>query len=120
MLKVVVGIDIVNRIVETINGEDISPEINLENILSAVSHVLNIPVLDIRSKSRKREFTDARKYYCILAKTYTGMTLNNIGRLVNYKHDVVIYSNNLSEHLLSYDLRFRHEYNLIKERLNLK
>ena len=120
MLKVVIKVDLTKHLVGAISADDFYPEINIDNILGAVSSILEIPVLYIRSKARGKDLVNARKLYCLLARSYTGATLKDIGKLVNYAHDTVIYSVKMAEHFIQYEHEFRKKYISIKERLNLK
>jgi hypothetical protein len=65
---------------------------DLEIILQEVSWKSNISIKEITSKSRKREFVEARQIYCKRAKETTSKSLRAIGKLVNVDHATVLYA----------------------------
>ena len=122
MLKLVVKVDLTNHIVEVMNVHQYVSPLSLDNILSAVSIVLNIPIFNIMSKSRLGDLPDARKIYCIIAKDYTKKSLSVIGELVNIDHATVLFAIKKARGFLDrkVEVEFINTYNSVKERLNLE
>jgi hypothetical protein len=64
-------------------------------VLDHISNISGIPVDSIKMKSRKREITEARFAYCLVNldfKEDSGLTLTDIGNLVNISHCDVLHS----------------------------
>lgn len=119
MLKVVINVDLVNYLIDTVNACNIALDVDLENILSAVSCELGIPIECIESKFRIKEFVDARKLYCHLSKKYTKNPLTKIGKLIKRNHATVLFSIKKAEMFLKNEIIFRNKYESIKKRLNI-
>jgi len=68
-----------------------------DNVLSAVSHVVRLPVNDILKKSRYDDIVEARFiYFWIVRKKYM-FSFHLIGRFVNKDHATVLYGVNKAE-----------------------
>lgn len=106
--------------IKVIDAEYISIPITLEDILNAVSDVMEISISDLKSKSRKGNFTEGRKFYCLFAKRYTGNTLNKIGGLINCDHSLVLYNIKKAGFYEENELEFKTTYDSIEKKLNLK
>jgi hypothetical protein len=75
--------------------------------------------LDLSSKSRTRPNVEARAIYYTLIKSKIKSSLYDIGRGVNRNHATVIHGLKLCEMLMETDEKFRNDYNLLKDRLDL-
>ena len=64
---------------------------NLETILNIVSEVTEIPVDNLKSKSRLREEVMARNIYFDFARQFTNCSFRVIGIEVNRNHCTVIH-----------------------------
>ncbi len=63
----------------------------LFGILQEVSSRTNIPIVDLKRNTRKREIVDARFVYFLRAKQYTNCSLSKIGALVSKDHASVLH-----------------------------
>ena len=73
------------------DSAEISSVSKSDEVLNAIENfiLLNKEVLD---KSRKRELVDNRRMLCYLLRTYTNLSLSNIGKLLGGKdHATVMY-----------------------------
>ena len=64
----------------------------LTKIFTTVCDYYQITAEDISSSSRKTDTVKARQMYCYVAREFSQGTLKEIGKLVKFKHDEVIYS----------------------------
>ena len=119
MLKVVINVDLTKYFIETVNAYNILLDINLENILSAVSYEVKIPIKDIKSKCSIKEIVDARKLYYYLSREYTKNSFAKIGKLVGKNHATVLFGFKKAESFLENEINFRNTYESIKERLDI-
>lgn len=120
MLKVVIKVDLSRYIIDIMDVYYAPIDINLENILTAVSCELEIPILYIKSKGRISRVPDARKLYCFLAREYTNESLYNIGKLINRDHSTVIWASRKAKVFIQNELEFKITYDSVKKRLKLK
>jgi chromosomal replication initiator protein len=75
-------------------------EISVQFII-AVSEYTDIPVLKIKSRSRKREILRARQLCIYIIRKYTGMSLKSIGEQFGDRdHTTVIHSLNTIKDLM--------------------
>lgn len=95
-----------------------TPQEQLTHILNAVAQEWDVPIKDIRSKSRKQKFVEPRQVYCKLAITLTTATLKGIGALIQDRdHTTVLYSiQHISDIIHTEDV-FRDKYTKILDRL---
>ena len=75
-------------------------QVSLEEILSIVSKVTEIPLMALKGKTRKREVVEARQAYFLLSMILTENSLSEIGNLVNRDHATVLHAKQ-NEHLKS-------------------
>lgn len=94
-----------------------------ETILTLVSDTMNVSIKDIKGKSRKREFCEARKMYvalCVYASRdskFKGkhFTLKDCGEAIQSSeshrtHDVVHHYRKVASNLIDTDKGFRQTY----------
>lgn len=66
---------------------------NLNSELLKEIIIKEVGIRDISKKSRKREYVIARKIFCFIMKSYTNLTLKEIGRQVGgIDHSTVIHN----------------------------
>lgn len=59
--------------------------------------------LNIKERTRKREFAEARFFYYYLSRMYTRKSLLEIGRFVGFHHASVVHGVNVIKNLTTYD-----------------
>jgi chromosomal replication initiation ATPase DnaA len=78
-----------------------------EKILSYVSNKINIPILSIKSRIRNKVVVFSRVLYTILCgKNLSGISLNEIGNLINRDHATILHYKKMYENL-KYDYEFK-------------
>lgn len=120
MLKVVINVELIKHIVEVIDVELVPLDINLETILKVVSTVLGIPIVDIKSKCKKKELADARKCYCYLARKYTRKSLARVGQLIRCDHVTVLCSVRKAEYFIKNEIEFKNACESVIDILSLR
>jgi hypothetical protein len=99
-------------------GSKEDKRINLEEIALAVVPYFECSLEDLKSKTRKRNFVDARKCYAYIArKNSAKYTLERIGAFINKSHDCAIYYITQCEDLKACDLHFADVLNKIEIQL---
>ena len=73
--------------------------------------------LDITTKTRKREYVEARGIYFYLTRQYTRMSLSSIGKTMGRDHSTVLHFERLIPHWLMYDVQLKEDYNIINKRV---
>lgn len=97
-----------------------------ETLLKLVSKVTEIPVEDIKSKSRKREIVTARHTFCYACQKMPHLfskpvSLVSIGDIINRGHATVIYSVKQFESFLEHEKEIQDIYRkLQKETAGIK
>jgi len=85
-------------------------------IVQIVSRITGVNISDIKSRSRKREFSTVRHACCFFLKTYTNLTLKGLSFQVGdygKHHATVIHAIRNYEGLFSNDPTIKKQYNLI-------
>lgn len=92
---------------------------NNELIISQVSQTLEIPVQQIKSKSRKRVLLDARGICVLLIKKYVkDQSLEEIGQSLGGKdHATIINATRTYENLIESNKAFNFQYQQCKDAL---
>ena len=94
---------------------------NFNEIVEYVANYYDIPVSEIKWKSRKKEISIARQMLMQIAKKYFNWTLEKIGDYFWGKnHASVLYSINTFERLLKNDKKIYNDYMIILEETMLK
>ena len=73
--------------------------------------------LDITTKTRKREYVEARGIYFYLTRQYTRMSLSSIGKTMGRDHSTVLHFERLIPHWLMYNIQLKEDYNIINKRI---
>ncbi|MCR5270637.1 MAG: chromosomal replication initiator protein DnaA [Prevotella sp.] len=95
--------------------------LTIDDILETVCKHYGVNQQQVYSKSRKREFVQARQISMYLAQKYTKMPASRIGQLIGGRdHSTVLYSCSSVEKLLKVDQAFREEMNSIEHSFKLK
>ena len=90
-------------------------------VVEYVANYYDIPVAEIRWKSRKKEISIARQMLMQIWKKYFNWTLEKIGDYFGWKnHASVLYSINTFERLLKNDKKIYNDYMIILEETMLK
>ena len=95
--------------------------LTIDDILEKVCGHFRVEQRHVFSKSRKREFVQARQVSMYLAQKYTKMPAGRIGQLIgNRDHSTVIHSCNTIEKRLKIDKAFSAELSSIENSFKLK
>lgn len=95
--------------------------LTVDDILDAVCNHYHVTAANINSKSRKRDFVQARQICMYFAQKYTKMPASRIGKLIgNRDHSTVIHSCNTVERKLSTSKEFQQEMTEIEKEFKLK
>lgn len=65
---------------------------------------------DIRVLDRRREKSDARKIFCLIAYNYLSEGIVNIASVLERHHASVVHNRKRAQELLEYDKQFEAEY----------
>jgi len=112
-------------------SQEIQPEIasrhnnksvkTFNEVVEFVANYYDIPVSEIRGKSRKKEISIARQMLMLIWKKYFNWTLEKIWDYFWWKnHASVLYSINTFERLLKNDKKIYNDYMIILEETMLK
>lgn len=113
-----VNLDLAKRVVsKTIKME--KRHITLEKIQDVVSSYFKINIVEIHSKSRKREIVQARQVTMFLSKRYTDLSYSRIGMMVGKRdHATVLHACKTIQDSLDIDKGFRLKMNDIESLLH--
>ena len=107
---------IIKRAVKTDNHP-----LTIDDILEKVCSHFGVTQQNVFSKSRKREYVQARQVSMYLAQKYTKMPSARIGKLIGGRdHSTVIHSCTTIEQRLKVDKAFLEEMNSIEHSFKLK
>lgn len=70
----------------------VNPGVRPLLIMKAVGDTCGVTVEDIMSRTRLREFVDARQLYCYIMREKFGLSLSKIGKTINRDHATAIHS----------------------------
>tara|TARA_R100001460_G_scaffold76148_1_gene117241 strand:- start:123 stop:518 length:396 start_codon:yes stop_codon:yes gene_type:complete len=73
--------------------------------------------LDITTKTRKREYVEARGIYYYLTRQYTRMSLSSIGKTMGRDHSTVLHFERLMPHWIKHDIQLKEDYKSINKRV---
>lgn len=98
---------VVKRVVKTTAEKK---PISIDEILTKVCAFYNVSKDDIFTKSRKKNFVQARQVSMYMAQTYTDASLNRIGKLIGKRdHATVLYACNQVRDRIKVDNAFKEE-----------
>ncbi len=113
-----IDLNLTNQVIESFVSH-INKEITVDNIQRLVSEYFNIPVEDLRKKSRKRDVVVARQLSMYFAKEFTTESLKNIGEYFDKDHSTVLYSHKAVRDMMDTDTGFRETVDKIKRQVEL-
>lgn len=94
--------------------------ITVESIARLVCDHFNIPLQDVKGKTRKRPIVEARQLIMYLSKKFTKHSLKQIGKFLgNRDHTTVIYACRTVEDLIETDEKYRQNVFTIEKKLRL-
>ncbi|TAG55284.1 MAG: chromosomal replication initiator protein DnaA [Cytophagales bacterium] len=100
---------------------DISLEINIDFIQKSVCDYFQIPMDDMKSKSRKKELVIPRQVGIFLAKNYTSLSLKTIGlHFGGRDHSTVIHSVESVQDMVVTDKKFKSQLLELQKKMKLK
>ena len=115
-----VDLRLAERIIKRAVKVDDHP-LTIDDILEKVCGHFRVEQRHVFSKSRKREYVQARQVSMYLAQKYTKMPAGRIGQLIgNRDHSTVIHSCNTIEKRLKIDKAFSAELSSIENSFKLK
>ncbi len=95
--------------------------LTIDEIIDTVCRHYNVRSQDVASRSRRREYVQARQVSMYLAQKYTKMPASRIGRLVGGRdHSTVIHSCNQVEAKMRVDKKFSDDLQAIEHSFRLK
>lgn len=65
---------------------------NIDHIINVVCEMFNVDVEDVKSRSRKRNFTEPRQIAIYFIRQKTNLSLKKIGAIFSRDHSTVINS----------------------------
>ena len=89
-------------------------------LYSIIERVLNVTEEELKSKSRIRKNSDARKMFFNYLKDNTSYSLTELGFLLNRDHSTVIYSIKTNKIYCDTDKAYKENYEKIKNEFNNK
>jgi len=112
----VIDLNLTNQVIESFVNH-IHKEITVENIQKLVADYFDIPVEDLRKKSRKREVVVARQLSMYFAKEFTSESLKNIGEFFAKDHSTVLYSHKAVRDMIDTDTGFKDTVEKLKRQV---
>ena len=95
--------------------------LTIDDILDTVCQHFNVSQQNVFSKSRKREYVQARQVSMYLAQKFTKMPTSRIGQLIGGRdHSTVLHSCSAVEQRLKVDKAFNDELSSIETSFRLK
>lgn len=94
--------------------------ITIQQIIDAVSKVLNVDLKSLFSKSKKREIADARHIAMFLMRTELLMGLSDVGRFFYRHHATVLNAERKIKELSQLDSFFYEKLRRVKEELGVE
>ncbi len=87
-----ITLDMAKRTISDIANVDASPKAVIEKIFSAVSAKYGVTENEIKSKSRRREITNARHVSIYFIRKFTGYSLKQIANIFGRDHTTIMSS----------------------------
>ena len=117
-----IDIRLAERVVKrAVKVESDNKVLTLEEIVEAVCAHYKVTVAAVNSKSRKREYVEARQVSMYMAQKLIKMPASRIGKMIgNRDHSTVIHSCSKVEERLKVDADFGDELNSIESGLKMK
>ena len=117
-----IDIKLAERVVKrAVKVEEITKTLTLDEVVEAVCSHYKVTVAAVNSKSRKREYVEARQVAMYLAQKLIKMPASRVGKLIgNRDHSTVIHSTTKVEERLKVDAEFSDELASIESGLKVK
>lgn len=112
------NLNYIKAINKHLSGAQKQKTLNLQTILETVAEVTGIDSENIISKSRLRDYSDARSLYCHAARQFTNYSTTAIGCSINRDHATVIHNTRKVDTLIKVDAQIRNQNQMIIEALN--
>ena len=84
----------------------------LKSLVITINSLLSV---DIRKRTRKREYVEARCIYFKMARDMHGATYDSIGRAIGLNHSTVIHGERTADDLIKVDKAFLEKYKIVKD-----
>ncbi len=104
-----VTLDMAKRSLSDMMSVDTSPKVMIEKIFTAVSNKYGIGENEIKSKSRRREITNARHVVIYFIRKYTNYSLKQIAAIFGRDHSTILSSIEVTEGRISTEPLFERE-----------
>lgn len=115
-----IDLRLAERIVKRAVKFDDKP-LTMDDIQEVVCNHFNVSAISVSSKSRKREFVQARQVIMYMAQKYTKMPASRIGKLIGGRdHSTVLHSCSQVEQRMKVDKTFSDELQSIENAFKLK
>ena len=117
-----IDIRLAERVVKrAVKVEESTKVLTLDEVVEAVCSHYKVTVAAVNSKSRKREYVEARQVAMYLAQKLIKMPASRVGKLIgNRDHSTVIHSTTKVEERLKVDVEFSDELASIESGLKVK
>ena len=117
-----IDIRLAERVIKrAIKVEESNKVLTLDEIVEAVCNHYKVTVAAVNSKSRKREYVEARQVAMFMAQKLIKMPASRVGKLIgNRDHSTVIHSCAKVEERLKIDAEFFDELSSIENGLRVK
>ena len=117
-----IDIRLAERVIKrAVKVEESNKVLTLDEIVEAVCNHYKVTVAAVNSKSRKREYVEARQVAMFMAQKLIKMPASRVGKLIgNRDHSTVIHSCSKVEERLKIDAEFFDELSSIENGLRVK
>lgn len=111
--------DMAKKTIADMMNIDVSPQVIVDRIFKIVSRRLNIEENEIKSKSKRKEITNARHIVIYLIRKYTPYPLKQIGSIFGRDHSTIINSVEVVENKIKSEPLFEREISEIESEIKL-
>lgn len=114
-----IDLDLAKKVVKNI-VKTTQKELTIENIQKMVCDFYQVPMDQVRSKTRRREIVQARQITMYLSRKYTKSSLHQIANTVgNFDHTTVLHSCNAVANMMDTDVKYREGLQELIQKLQL-
>lgn len=94
---------------------------NVDEVIIYICEIFGVSLCDLKSKKRDRVFLYPRVAVSVFLSKYIGLSLTNIGYILNRKHTTVLYYiNEVYPNEYKYNIDFRNKINKILTTIKYK
>lgn len=116
-----IDINLAKEVLRKVLKQSEKEDVNIDEILKAVSGKLGIKVSDIKSQKKNKNIVQARQLAMYLSRKMTTSSFPDIGEKIgNRDHSTVIYANNKITQALEEDIKLQKTVAEIKDAINNK